>query len=134
MILNLSHYHNAPAFGSAFTKSHKSPPKPRLWKSHQANPPARSLKQVRIEHLGDYGFAYLHENPIRAGMLRIEKDYVYSIGLDSHKNEKELIEIDFVWCKRIWGLFLIYQSVERYANTTDSLESPKASYLSLHHH
>ena len=39
---------------------------------------------------------YLLENPIRAGMLRIENDYVYSIGLDSHKNEKELIEIDFV--------------------------------------
>ena len=39
---------------------------------------------------------YLHENPVRAGLVRNESDYVYSSGIDYYTNEKGLIEIDFL--------------------------------------
>jgi REP element-mobilizing transposase RayT len=39
---------------------------------------------------------YLHENPVRAGIVRFEQDYLYSSGIDYYSNGKGLIEIDFV--------------------------------------
>lgn len=39
---------------------------------------------------------YLHENPVRAGLVRYEQDYIYSSGIDYYSEEKGLIEVDFV--------------------------------------
>jgi hypothetical protein len=39
---------------------------------------------------------YLHENPVRAGFVRNESDYVYSSGVDYYTNGKGLIEICFL--------------------------------------
>lgn len=39
---------------------------------------------------------YLHENPVRAGLVRYEQDHIYSSGIDYYTEEKGLIEIDFV--------------------------------------
>ena len=39
---------------------------------------------------------YLHENPIRAGWVRNEWDYVYSSGIDYYSKEKGLLEIAFL--------------------------------------
>ena len=39
---------------------------------------------------------YLHENPVRAGFVRNEQDYVYSSGIDYYAEQGGLIEIDFV--------------------------------------
>ncbi len=39
---------------------------------------------------------YLHENPVRAGIVRREQDYIYSSGIDYYANEKGLIDIDFL--------------------------------------
>ena len=39
---------------------------------------------------------YLHENPVRAGIVRFEQDYLYSSGMDYYGNEKGLIAIVFV--------------------------------------
>ena len=39
---------------------------------------------------------YLHENPVRAGLVRYEQDYLYSSGIDYYAEGKGLIEIDFV--------------------------------------
>lgn len=39
---------------------------------------------------------YLHENPVRAGIVRSEQDYVYSSGIDYYTEGKGLVEIDFV--------------------------------------
>jgi putative transposase len=39
---------------------------------------------------------YLHENPLRAGMVQSEWNYVYSSANDYYNNGKGLIEIDFI--------------------------------------
>jgi putative transposase len=39
---------------------------------------------------------YLHENPVRAGMVSFEGDYIYSSGCDYYCDRKGLIEIDYV--------------------------------------
>ncbi|WP_205943674.1 hypothetical protein [Pedobacter cryophilus] len=39
---------------------------------------------------------YLHENPVRAGIVRMEKDYIYSSGIDYYGDENGLIEINFL--------------------------------------
>lgn len=39
---------------------------------------------------------YLHQNPVRAGLVRYEQDYVYSSGIDYYAEGIGLIEIDFV--------------------------------------
>jgi putative transposase len=39
---------------------------------------------------------YLHENPVRAGIVRNEWEYVYSSGIDYYGNGKGLIKIDLV--------------------------------------
>jgi putative transposase len=44
----------------------------------------------------DSRLIYLHENPVRAGLVRFEQDYVYSSGIDYYTEEKGLIEIDFL--------------------------------------
>jgi putative transposase len=44
----------------------------------------------------DSKMAYLHQNPIRAGFVREEKDYLLSSGLDYYGNEQGLLEIDFL--------------------------------------
>jgi putative transposase len=44
----------------------------------------------------DSKLKYLHENPVRAGLVRYEQDYIYSSGIDYYGDEKGLIEIDFV--------------------------------------
>jgi putative transposase len=38
-------------------------------------------------------FAYLHENPVRAGLVWKPEDYRYSSAIDYYTNEKGLIEI-----------------------------------------
>lgn len=39
---------------------------------------------------------YLHENPVRAGIVQFEQDYLYSSGIDYYGMGKGLIKIDFV--------------------------------------
>ena len=39
---------------------------------------------------------YLHQNPVRAGLVRKEEDYLYSSGIDYYLNEKGLIDIDLL--------------------------------------
>lgn len=39
---------------------------------------------------------YLHENPVRAGVVRKGEDYVYSSAMDYYLDEKGLIEIDYL--------------------------------------
>jgi len=39
---------------------------------------------------------YLHENPVRAGIVNFEGDNKYSSGIDYYKNENGLIEIAFL--------------------------------------
>lgn len=39
---------------------------------------------------------YLHENPVRAGIVRKEEDYLYSSAIDYYTGGKGLIEIDFL--------------------------------------
>jgi REP element-mobilizing transposase RayT len=39
---------------------------------------------------------YLHENPVRAGIVRNENDYLYSSGINYYSNEKGLITIDYL--------------------------------------
>jgi len=40
--------------------------------------------------------SYLHENPIRAGLVRFEQDYLYSSGIDYYGNKRGLIDIVFI--------------------------------------
>lgn len=39
---------------------------------------------------------YLHENPLRAGIVRLEQDYLYSSGIDYYGKERGLIDIDYL--------------------------------------
>lgn len=39
---------------------------------------------------------YLHENPVRANIVRQEQDYIYSSGVDYYSEEKGLIEVDLL--------------------------------------
>ena len=39
---------------------------------------------------------YIHQNPVRAGLVRYEQDYVYSSGIDCYAEGKGFLEIDFV--------------------------------------
>ena len=39
---------------------------------------------------------YLHENPVRAGIVRLEQDYLYSSGIDYYGDAKGLIKVVFV--------------------------------------
>ncbi len=39
---------------------------------------------------------YLHENPVRAGIVNFEGDYLYSSGRDYYRDEKGLVQIDFI--------------------------------------
>ena len=39
---------------------------------------------------------YLHANPVRAGIVRFEQDYLYSSGIDYYGNGKGLIDIIFL--------------------------------------
>ncbi|ADY50670.1 hypothetical protein Pedsa_0083 [Pseudopedobacter saltans DSM 12145] len=39
---------------------------------------------------------YLHENPVRANIVRREQDYVYSSGIDYYTADKGLIELDML--------------------------------------
>jgi putative transposase len=40
---------------------------------------------------------YLHENPVRANIVRNEQDYIYSSGIDYYTDEKGLIEVDLLY-------------------------------------
>ncbi|MFN8438022.1 MAG: hypothetical protein U0V72_10295 [Cytophagales bacterium] len=39
---------------------------------------------------------YIHENPLRAGIVRNEWDYVYSSAIDYYCNKNGLLALDFV--------------------------------------
>jgi REP element-mobilizing transposase RayT len=39
---------------------------------------------------------YLHQNPVRAGIVVNERDYIYSSAKDYYKDEKGLIAIDYI--------------------------------------
>ncbi len=41
----------------------------------------------------DSRMKYLHENPVRAGLVRFEGDYVYSSGIDYYLDQKGLVEL-----------------------------------------
>ena len=41
-------------------------------------------------------FKYLHENPVRAGIVGFEHEYIYSSGIDYYSDQKGLLEIDFM--------------------------------------
>ena len=42
-----------------------------------------------------FRFKYLHENPVRAGIIGFEHEYIYSGGIDYYSDQKGLLEIDF---------------------------------------
>jgi putative transposase len=44
----------------------------------------------------DARLTYVHENPVRSGLVRNEYDYIYSSAIDYFTKEKGLIEINFV--------------------------------------
>lgn len=44
----------------------------------------------------DSRIKYLHENPVKANIVRFEQDFVYSSAVDYYMDEKGLIEISFV--------------------------------------
>jgi len=44
----------------------------------------------------DSRMKYLHENPLRAGIVRNESDFIYSSAIDYYDDVKGLIKIDFV--------------------------------------
>src|SRR5690606_30159556 len=44
----------------------------------------------------DSRIKYLHENPVRAGIVRKEEEYIYSSALDYYTGESGLIKIDFI--------------------------------------
>ena len=48
------------------------------------------------ESILDSKMTYLHENPVRAGWVRNEQDYVYSSGIDYYLQEKGLIDLDLL--------------------------------------
>lgn len=48
------------------------------------------------QEIMDSKMNYLHQNPVRAGIVREEADYLYSSGIDYYSNEKGLIDIDFL--------------------------------------
>ena len=39
---------------------------------------------------------YLHENPVRAGLVRNPEEYVYGSGIDYYSNRSGLIEIEYL--------------------------------------
>jgi len=39
---------------------------------------------------------YLHENPVRARIVKHEWEYIYSSGMDYYSQEKGFIDIDFL--------------------------------------
>lgn len=53
---------------------------------------------IECDHLSilDSKMAYLHENPVRAGWVRNEQDYIYSSGIDYYQQEKGLIDLDLL--------------------------------------
>jgi REP element-mobilizing transposase RayT len=48
------------------------------------------------DHIFQSKIDYLHQNPVRAGIVREEKDYLLSSAIDYYSTEKGLIEIDFL--------------------------------------
>ena len=52
--------------------------------------------QCDTNEILDSKIKYLYENPVRAGIVKYEQDYVYSSGIDYYGVQKGLIEIDFV--------------------------------------
>lgn len=44
----------------------------------------------------DSKLKYLHENPVRANIVKFESEYVYSSGIDYYTNENGLLEIDML--------------------------------------
>jgi len=61
-----------------------------LWQ--QDNHPVEcSTKEIFISRM-----IYLHENPVRAGIVRFEQDYLYSSGIDYYGNDNGLIAVVFV--------------------------------------
>jgi putative transposase len=52
--------------------------------------------QCDTNDIFDSRMNYLHENPVRAGLVRHAQDYVYSSAIDYYTEEKGLLEVDFV--------------------------------------
>ena len=52
--------------------------------------------QCDITGVLDSKLKYLHENPVRAGIVRFEQDYVYSSALDYYTEEKGLLDVEFI--------------------------------------
>jgi putative transposase len=44
----------------------------------------------------DSKMKYLHENPVRAGLVKFEGDYVYSSGADYYLDQKGLVEMSYI--------------------------------------
>lgn len=58
---------------------------------HENHPVECSTKEILQSRL-----RYLNENPVRAGIVRFEQDYLYSSGIDYHGKERGLIDIVFL--------------------------------------
>ena len=43
-------------------------------------------------------FDYLHENPVKAGIVFEPQDYVYSSAIDYYTNKNGLIKIEHLQC------------------------------------
>jgi REP element-mobilizing transposase RayT len=52
--------------------------------------------ECSTEEILDSRMKYLHENPLRAGLVRNEWEYTYSSAIDYYKQEKGMIEIDYL--------------------------------------
>ena len=44
----------------------------------------------------DQRLDYLHENPVKAGIVYEPQEYVYSSGLDYYTEQKEKIELEYI--------------------------------------
>ena len=52
--------------------------------------------QCDTNEILDSRLHYLHENPVRAGLVREAQDYLYSSAIDYYEEKKGLIVIDLV--------------------------------------
>ncbi|RRN76129.1 transposase, partial [Pseudoxanthomonas sp. SGD-10] len=49
--------------------------------------------QCDTDKISESKLNYLHANPVRAGLVKHEKDYIYSSGIDYYGDGKGLIEL-----------------------------------------
>ena len=52
--------------------------------------------ELSTNKMMDQKLDYIHENPVKAGLVELAEDYKYSSAKDYHTSEKGLVEIEFI--------------------------------------